>query len=296
MRHTDTLTIEVIGAGTVGEATGLALDDWGHEVVFKDLDHDVLDSLDADGHRTATPDEAIDADLSLIAVPTPYDETTNELRTTYVESAVETLADQDPSVVAVRSTVPPGTTDALATTYDIDDYAMVPEFLFAETAREDIAKMESLVIGTQSRLALETIKCAFGPQVATFVELTPTEAEFLKFGSNLFAATKISFSNQLWRLMEECRSASVVDEAVDPDRVLSGVSQITPWTGPEMGWEGGWPYGGHCLPKDTRGLRGWAEDRHDIPVPQLSGTIEENELVDAFEEHEEDRRTTVAAE
>lgn len=287
MKRGETLSIEVIGAGTVGSATGKALDDWGHDVVFKDTDEKVLSELESEGRQTATPTEPVPADLSLLAVPTPYDEESDTMRTAVVEQAMETLAEQDPSVVAIRSTVPPGTTARLAKKHGIIHYGMVPEFLFADSAREDLEEMDTVVIGTQSPVARRTIKTAFKPQVSTFVEVTPTEAEFIKFGSNIFAATKISFSNEIWRVANQTSNAGEMTGTVDPDRILSGVRQVSPWFGADMGLEGGWPYGGHCLPKDTRGLRAWAKNDHSVIVPQLSGTIAENNLVQSYLDNKE---------
>lgn len=280
------LTIEVIGSGTVGSATGRALADWGHDVVFKDIDETVLAELSDSDYRTAPPSEPVDADLSIISVPTPYDAQAKTMQTDYVEEAIETLAEQDPEVVAIRSTVPPTTTENLADEYGLEDYGMVPEFLFEDSARQDIEETESVVVGANTATAQETIKRAFGPQVSTFVEVEPTEAEFIKFGSNLFAATKISFSNEMWRLADHTSETSGFID-IDPDKVLMGVRQISPWFGADMGMEGGWPYGGHCLPKDTRGLRAWAENDRSTRAPQLSGTIAENELIAANTEQQE---------
>jgi UDPglucose 6-dehydrogenase len=282
MSATNTLTIEIVGAGTVGSATGRALADWGHDVVFKDVDDETLSELAEAGYRTALPDEAVPADLALICVPTPYDQDADTMRTDVVNEVFATLSGQDPHVVAVRSTVPPGTTARLAAEHGIDHCAMVPEFLFADSAREDLESMDVTVIGSHSREARRVIKTAFEPQVSTFVEATPTEAEFIKFGSNLFAATKISFSNEIWRLASSTQDAATMQDDVDPDRILAGVRQISPWFGADMGMEGGWPYGGHCLPKDTRGLRAWAQNDRGVLVPQLSGTIAENDLVDSY--------------
>lgn len=280
----DQLTIEVVGSGTVGSATGRALSDWGHEVIFKDIDETVLTELSEQGYRTADPSEATDADLSLVSVPTPYDEKEDTMLTHMVEKAVETLSEQDPNVVAIRSTVPPTTTERLADEYGLDHYGMVPEFLFEDRARQDLEEVEKIVVGTNSIEAREIIKRAFYPQVSTFVEVEPTEAEFIKFGSNLLAATKISFSNEMWRLASHTNNTfDLVDS--QPDDVLKGIRQISPWFGPDMGMEGGWPYGGHCLPKDTNGLRAWAENDRSVPVPQLSGTIAENDLM-SMKEHD----------
>lgn len=279
MTREASLTVEQVGAGTVGNATGAALADWGHDVVFKDVDDSVLEALADAGHRTASPDEVVESDLTLLTVPTPYDEEADEMRLDVVADAFATAARQDPDVLAIRSTVPPGTTERLARSHGIEDYAMVPEFLFAETARQDLEDMDTLVIGSATEHACETVKRAFEPSVTNFVETTPTEAEFVKMSGNTFAATKISFTNEMWRLADFADEADTVPGDVDPDRMLAGLREVSPWFGPEMGMEGGWPYGGHCLPKDTRGLRAWAKNEHSIVVPQLSGTIAENELI-----------------
>lgn len=286
MNEFSPLTIEVIGSGTVGSATGRALAGWGHDVIFKDIDESVLKELAKSGYRTAPPSEPLDADLSIVSVPTPYDAQSDTMRTDIIEEAIETLAGQDPDVVAIRSTVPPTTTERLADEYGLEEYGMVPEFLFEDSARQDIEEAETVVVGANTATARETIKRAFGPQVSTFVEVKPTEAEFIKFGSNLFAATKISFSNEMWRLAAHTNeTAGAID--IEPDEVLMGVRQISPWFGADMGMEGGWPYGGHCLPKDTQGLRAWAENDRSTVAPQLSGTIAENNLIAADTEQEE---------
>lgn len=286
------LTIEVVGAGTVGTATGKALEEWGHDVVFKDIDADVRADLADDGHRTHRPDEPVAADLSLVCVPTPYDEGSDTMRTHIVDDAIATLATQDPSVVAVRSTVPPTTTERLAAKYDLDHYGMVPEFLFEDTAREDIEQLDAIVVGAADDTAREVLKTAFAPQLSTYVEVTPTEAEFVKMAGNTFAATKISFANEMWRLVSETDERFEVASA-DPDTVLAGVRQVSPWFGPDMGMQGGWPYGGHCLPKDTRGLQSWAEQDCSVSVPQLAGTIAENDLVRSYTEQQERASTVV---
>lgn len=282
IQDTQTLSIRVIGAGTVGEATGRALDDWGHDVTFTDIDDDVLADLDRRDYDTAALSADLDVDLTLISVPSPYDEETGQYSLAAVESAVETVADQAAGVVAIRSTVPPGTTERLAAEYGLEDYAMVPEFLFADTAYEDIQSAESVVIGSGSHLASRVLRMAFDPQVTAVIELDPTEAEFVKLASNAFAATKISFANEVWRVAR--RYAADQNEPVDGNAILSAFRAVCPWHDPSMGLEGGRPYGGHCLPKDTRGFYGWAYNEHQYSMPQLSGTIAENDLMGEFDD------------
>lgn len=275
-----TLSVQVVGAGTVGSATGMALEEWGHDVVFKDIDAEVREELSTEGYHTAHPERNLNVDLSLVSVPTPYDSEAGELVVDYVEAAVETLAEQDAGIVAVRSTVPPGTTERLARRHGLDRYAMVPEFLFAATADEDVLETDRIILGCSGKGVTRTLKRAFDGSAPIFVETTPTEAEFVKLASNCYAATKISFANELWRIMHEAEGDTGT-HAVNPDTVLAAFRVACPWTGPERGLEGGWPYGGHCLPKDTAGMYDWAED-NDIPMPQLAGTIDENERIDRY--------------
>ena len=267
----ETTVIEVIGAGTVGRATGIVLEEWGNDVVFKDVDENVRTSLRKEGYRAEPPSEAVEADLSLVCVPTPSGRD-NNLSTDHVESAVQTLAEQDPGVLAIRSTVPPGTTERLADMHGIEDYAVIPEFLFEDTALDDLRRCDLMILGSGSAEATETVKRTFKPDITGFMELQPVEAEMIKLVTNSFSATKISFTNEMWRIADSISGA-------DPDTVLSAFRRVSPWMGPEMGLEGGWAYGGHCLPKDTKGFKRWAETRVEIPTPQLRGTIRENSLM-----------------
>jgi UDP-glucose 6-dehydrogenase len=149
---------------------------------------------------------------------------------------------------------------------------VLPEFLFEDTAQEDVERNEVIVLGSNTAKATEVIKRTFKPNVTGFIEIRPVEAELVKLVGNTFAATKISFANEMWRIANSLSST-------DPAMVLSVFRQVSPWMGPDMGLEGGWPYGGHCLPKDTRGLKKWTEETTGGAPPQLKGTIRENELM-----------------
>lgn len=263
--------IEVVGAGVVGSATGAALTAWGHDVVYTELRPERREELREEGKETAAPEEPVAADLSVVTVPTPYDESADGLDTAHVEAAIERIAETDTGrVVAIRSTVPPGTTERLSAAYGLDHVAMVPEFLFAKTATEDAKNVVRVVVGTESSHARERIESAFAHNEPEFVSLSPSEAELLKFASNAYGATKISFANELWRI------AGAGD--VDRDRVLDAFRTVSPWVGNTRGLAGGWPYGGACLPKDTNGYRGWLRDE-GVAAPQLDGTIAENDLM-----------------
>ncbi|MDS0295341.1 NAD(P)-binding domain-containing protein [Halogeometricum luteum] len=271
------VSIRVVGAGTVGRATGTVLAEWGHAVTFVDVDESVRDELEADGYQTAAPTSSIDADVVLISVPTPYDPEVGRYSLEYVEAAVETIAEQNyEGVVAIRSTVSPGTTERLAKQHDLNHVAMVPEFLFADRATQDVRDATELIIGSNSEHARETLRTVFEPERTAIITLTPTEAEFAKLASNCFGATKISFANELWSTVRSF--SEMTDAQVDAQRALSAFRMICPWHSADMGLEGGRPYGGACLPKDTQGLHGWAEDT-GVEMPTLGGVIETNKMM-----------------
>jgi UDPglucose 6-dehydrogenase len=189
---------------------------------------------------------------------------------------METLGEQRSGVVSIHSTLCPGTAGGLAAEQDIKDYAVTPEFLFSDTAEEDAVESDQLLVGANTDAAYRTVRRAFEPGRADILRTTPEQAALVKLVSNAYAATKISFANQMWRLATTLSADHGHD--IDPDETLAHFRTMSPWVGrPGRGLEGGWPYGGHCLPKDTRALRSVA-DYNDVQLHQLEGTIRENEL------------------
>jgi len=277
----DSLTVQVVGAGTVGEALGKALVEWGQDVVFKDVDESVCDTLAADGYRTARLETPVDADLSLVAVPTPLDRDGTGFATEALEDALKRLATQQAGVVSIHSTLIPGTLGRIAQANGIEHYAVVPEFLFADRACRDALTTEDLLVGANTDLAFRTIERAFAPGRTNIRRTSPPEAALVKLASNAFAATRISFANQIWRLANRIETVRGLD--VDAADALAHFRRLSPWVGTEDGLEGGRPYGGHCLPKDTRALSSWADTVVAAEMHQLEGTIRENETMQRYE-------------
>jgi UDPglucose 6-dehydrogenase len=102
----------------------------------------------------------------------------------------------------------------------------------------------------------------------------PTVAELIKCAHNNFNATKISFFNELWLVAQKL--------SVDPASVASAIAASAEASfNPHYGIEGGRPYGGACLPKDTKGFLGFAEDL-GLDLPVLKATIEVNRRMEAL--------------
>jgi UDPglucose 6-dehydrogenase len=186
--------------------------------------------------------------------------------------------------VVVRSTVPPGTCEQVvqplleqASGKQVNrGFALAsnPEFLRAATALEDFLFPWMTVIAARSRSTVDrlcSLTQSFGGEVRTFDN--PAAAEMVKYCHNIFNATKISFWNEMWLVCQRLGLAA--------DDIAATVSRSAEAsTNPDYGIRGGAPYGGACLPKDTKGFLGLAE-RIGVPMPLLSAVVQVN---DALEE------------
>jgi UDPglucose 6-dehydrogenase len=278
----------IVGSGVVGTATGMGLHAKGHAVQFVDINVHRVEQLRRDGHAASATIDLVGSEAFIfLTVPTPNNGNQYEL------SAVRAAADAVGRAlrganafhtIVVRSTVPPGTCERLVTPLIEEasgkrsgaDFAMAsnPEFLRAACSREDFLMPWMTVVGARSARTVERLVdlySQFGGQVRTFTK--PAEAEFVKCAHNLYNATKISFWNEMWQVANQSN--------VDIDSVAATVATSAEGSfNPEYGIQGGSPYGGACLPKDTRGFLGFARDL-GVEMPLLSGVIAVNENLEA---------------
>ncbi|GAA4467275.1 UDP-glucose/GDP-mannose dehydrogenase family protein [Phytohabitans houttuyneae] len=282
----------VVGAGVVGKATGQGFAERGHEVTLVDVLPERVAALRAEGL-----DARIGLDLRgepeafiFLTLPTPHSGRRYDLSAFErgVRDVGAALAEAGAvHTVVVRSTVPPRTTEELVrplleqasgkaegTGFCL---ASNPEFLRAASAVEDFRWPWMTVIGARNkrvRERLSALLAPFGGELRVFDQ--PTTAEMIKCAHNIFNATKISFWNEMWQV---CRTIGV-----DHDEVATTVARSAEASyNPQYGIRGGSPYGGVCLPKDTNGFLGFAEQL-DIEMPLLSAVVDVNErLVDLVE-------------
>src|SRR6185295_1187485 len=129
------------------------------------------------------------------------------------------------------------------------------------------------VIGARNarvRERLADLLSPFGGQLRAFDD--PTVAEFVKCAHNIFNATKISFWNEMWLVCQEL--------GVDHDQVASTVADSAEGSfNRSYGIRGGAPYGGVCLPKDTKGFLGFSAGL-GIRMPLLEAVVEVNEILE----------------
>ncbi|WP_406729083.1 nucleotide sugar dehydrogenase [Streptomyces sp. GD-15H] len=206
-------------------------------------------------------------EVVLIAVGTPpsADGTADLLQ---VQVALEEVAGLLPQPCTVlKSTVPPGTSQTLLTARPglRGRYAYNPEFLNQGSALDDWQTPARVVAGTTSPACLAVLREMYAGVACPWIVTTPTSAEMIKYASNAFLATKISFANELARL------CTLPD--LDIDTVIQGVG-----SDPRIGHallQPGLGFGDSCLPKDTAALAHWAA-AHGIHTPLLNATIDIN--------------------
>ena len=320
------MEISVVGAGYVGTTAAVCLAAAGHEVTVVDVDPAVVERLRAgdspvdepgvgellEQHREridATTDHAdiVGTDLTLVTVATPGD-SEGRVELSSVEQAVEAvgeaLADDDPHVVAIKSTVPPAVVDerlgprlaaaAGATRGDQLHVAANPEFLSQGSAVADFREPDRVLIGASTELARDRLERLYEPIIAAAdgdvpVVTTDTRTAMLtKYASNAFLATKLSVINELGNV---CKAYDVdsytvaellgMDDRIEGSYLRSG-----------LGW------GGSCLPKDTAALAATARDADVEPVV-LEAVRERNErqprrLLALLERHVDPGDSTIA--
>jgi UDPglucose 6-dehydrogenase len=154
------------------------------------------------------------------------------------------------AIVAIKSTVPPGTCDTLADAFGGVEIVSVPEFLVAGQPWESFTRPDRIVIGARSKAAGQAVAALMGrvAPLAPAVILERPEAELVKLCSNAMLAAKVSMANELAEVCGRFGVAwSRVQGVVGLDRRI-GPDHLT--VTPERG------FGGQCLPKDLDGLIG----------------------------------------
>ena len=271
--------VAVIGAGYVGLTTAACLADLGNDVTVVDIDEAKIAMLQrrqvpiyepgmselvernsrarrlrfTTSYRDAVPG----AEYAIIAVSTPEGEG-GEADLSYVESAAASIADamDGPLVVVNKSTVPPLTGDMVSKVIagrQAEHKASVvsnPEFLREGSAIQDFMHPDRVVVGSHDRVAAEKVARLYAPLEAPIL-VTPNiyTAEMVKYASNAFLATRISFINEIARISERVGAdAKLVAEGMGLDKRI----------GPTF-LDAGIGYGGSCFPKDVAALAAVAE-------------------------------------
>lgn len=307
------MKVSIIGTGYVGLVTGVALAATGHRVRCVGRNQAKVNSINAGtapfyepglddklGHvlsvnrLSASTDirkSVSDSEITIIAVGTPTIDGAIDVTqlTEAVGQVAAAIADKRVyHVVAVKSTVVPGTTESVVMpiltkssgkSADQLGICMNPEFLREGSALEDALQPDRIVIGSYDARSARMYAKLFSKNTCPIIYTNLPTAEMSKYVANTVLATLISFSNEIGSLSSHVPGVDVVDvwRIVHADnrwnpagkgkRVTAGiVNYLTSGCG----------YGGSCLPKDTKALLHFAGQK-GISMPMLKSTITIND-------------------
>lgn len=265
--------VTVVGAGYVGLIQSVCLADVGHDVTCIDVDPDKVERLSAGKPTIHEPGLAellerslgsgrlqfarSDSDLTALlgdvvfcAVGTPMaDNGAADL--SYVREVADAVAvsAQRPFTFVMKSTVPPGAgatlKDRILSRAHVEwGYVSNPEFLREGHAIDDWYHTDRVVVGGDDASHVERVARLYESLEAPIVRTDTASAETIKYASNAFLSTKISFINEIANVCD-CVGADIdsvargigMDKRIGPDFLRAGIG-----------------YGGSCFPKDTRAL------------------------------------------
>lgn len=292
------MNIVMIGAGYVGLVSGTCFAEFGANVTCVDVDQNKIDRLEQgeipiyepgledlveknvkEGRlhfSTELKDHVGHADLVFIAVGTPTRRGDGHADLKYVYAAAEEIAKylQGYTVIVDKSTVPVGTARNVEriireTNPQADfDVASNPEFLREGAALSDFMRPDRVIIGVESDRAEAVLRELYQPINLIEAPIMKTDlesAELIKYASNAFLATKISFINEISML---CEAIGADVHAVAKGMGLDGrIGRKFLHAGPG--------YGGSCFPKDTQALVRIAQE-HGVSSRIVESVIEVN--------------------
>lgn len=287
--------IAVVGAGYVGLVTSACFADLGNRVKCLDIDADRIEMLQrgampifepgleelvarnvAAGRLRFTTDYGIGlagAEFAFIAVGTPSG-ASGEADMRYCEAAARSIARSmdGPVVIVNKSTMPIGAGDSITGIVKEElagpwDFSVVsnPEFLREGSAVTDFFAPDRIVLGATDRAAADRVAELYRPLKAPVLITDIRTAEMVKYASNAFLATKISFINEIAAVCEQLgANVAQVAQGMGYDRRI-GRSFL----------DAGLGFGGSCLPKDVRALE-YMASIHGCHPQLLRAVIEIN--------------------
>jgi UDPglucose 6-dehydrogenase len=268
------MNICVVGTGYVGLVTGAVFADLGNEVICVDNQPDKVAALQAgrmpiyepgleemvarnavDGRLRFTTDLAASVKRSLIVfitVATPP-RSNGQTDLTAVEEVAKEIgqAMERYTLIVNKSTVPVGTGELVREVIErhqvkpvLFDVVSNPEFLREGSAIEDTLRPDRIVIGAPNQQVAMTLLELYAPLERPMIITDVPSAEMIKYASNAFLATKISFANAIANMCEQA--------GADVAQVTKGVG-LDARIGPAF-LQAGLGFGGSCFPKDTDSL------------------------------------------
>jgi UDPglucose 6-dehydrogenase len=295
----NTYSVSVVGGGYVGLVTAVCFAHLGNTVTIIDVDEnkvslinkgippiyeagleDLLqDNIDRRLNATTSYECIPNSDITIICVGTPPNPDGSSDMQFIRSSAMfigNALKNKDGyHVVAVKSTVPPGTCENIVVpevlhhsgrNHETLGFCMNPEFLREGRAIEDFLHPDRVVVGFSDERAGKMLQNLYAPLDAPILTTSLTAAEMIKYTANSFLAMKISFSNEIGNICKKL--------GIDVYDVMEGAG-LDHRIGPYF-LNAGAGFGGSCFPKDVSALISLAREIGEYPT-LLQAVIEVNE-------------------
>ena len=293
------MKICMIGTGYVGLVSGTCFADLGNDVICVDKDKNKIENLKEGKIPIFEPglEELIiknskiktlkfsndinksikDSNIIFICVGTPTDKNTKNANLKYVYQVARSIKKNlnKYKIIVTKSTVPITTGDKIEKILKSKknknkfDVVSNPEFLREGEAIRDFCYPDRVVVGTNSKKANKILKSLYLPLVkkdSRYINTSRRGAEIIKYASNAFLATKISYINELANLCE--------NTSVDVKEVSLGMG-LDQRIG-ERFLRAGTAYGGSCFPKDTKALI-YTADKFKINLSIVKSVVKFNE-------------------
>lgn len=259
--------IGVIGWGFVGEATGTGFATSSKNKIFW---------FDKFKKSPNTFDEVVEnSEFIFICVPTPMFRNYSGMDMSIVEGVLDLIVPKvsnTSKIVIIKSTSLPGTTAKYAKKYPKVNFAMNPEFLTQNNAKKDFMNPARTVIGAKNKdlgFRIRDLYKTILPKNQKYFITGLTEAEIIKYMSNLMLASKVLLANEFYLLTKKIgANYKEIYPAVSADPRI-GTHLAVPGSDGDLG------FGGACFPKDTLGLLSFANQK-GIDMSALSAIWKKN--------------------
>jgi len=259
------MDIGVIGQGFVGNAVFQKFKNY-----YNVKTYDIKGVL----HCNSKEEETMSCEIVFVCLPTPMNRD-GSCHTDIVEAAVKRCFEFGKAkIVVIKSTIPPGTVAKWNKQFPSLSIVFNPEFLTEANAVNDFENQTRVILGgpRKGTTKLKIVYSKVFPK-ATIVKTDSTYAEMVKYVTNSFLATKVSFANEMYQICNklDIDYDKVIEYAQYDERL--GKSH---WAVP--GPDGDLGYGGHCFPKDVKALITLAGEL-DIFPEMLMATDAKNDTV-----------------
>lgn len=305
--------LTVIGTGYVGLVSGACLAEKGHHVTCIDIDNEKIRQLNSGNcpiYEAGLPEilkrnigkrlffsndlkeSMLRSSAVLVCVGTPFSD--DKIDLSFLEEVSSQIgkiihSTKERKTVIVKSTVVPGTTEKFVSEIIekssqkkvCADFGlgMNPEFLREGSAVNDFMNPDRIILGGTDEQTIEIMKEIYSPFKDTdIVETSCTTAEFIKYLSNSYLATLISFSNEIGNLCAAYDNVDAIEvfNGLHKDRRLSPIingKRINPEINTYL--KPGCGFGGSCFPKDVKSLISQAKSKN-INLPLLKSVVDIN--------------------